>query len=1093
MPIFENSALIECERKIYDLLSTINEAEQHLSLRIPVTSTFIHKKILTTENDIACESICLFYLDLIQLVNQSLQIKHSFSEQNTKFLPKMNQELDKIKIRISGYTETLRTTKPEHWNFLLSRQIGRLSLYYLINISFINNLWGNSLFIQMWVIELMRTTESAEEQQLLEHLKVLAIQIYNTSTVTVIEDEVLKSNQYIFLQYELNVIDTKEKFFALLSIPILFSKELPLFTINFIKINLAYKIFQTMFNLKLTPEEMLALFKTTAIQSFFAGNILHKIETPQDILQLIYVAYNHFRIYTRLYSISLDRGLMLQERGPDLIYILLTLYKTIQEKNSVQPDTIYMLSTCCSLLISTGQYAIWNNYGSHEKNFWEIAGLVFGFNGLVKLEFIEILNIQINSLLDNLVLFGFMRHATKILSSFIELNEGNPILNKTNKKYYLALLSIFKFCNLFPLESSAADQQVFLNEFLTAASHQVIDEFNHIPLSVLKKTWPKLPSSILDFTIEKLKILQPLLNFKKLSSRDLDNLHKLQGLCHQLFRVTDASKEQFSLLGVYLKERELSEIRMQELFADEKTAKTKIKKPSAKVITAAPPAAKDKEKPAAKAPTPATSPAAKDKEKPTAKATPATTSAAQDKEKPAAKAPTSATSPAAKDKEKPAAKATPATSPAAEDKEKPAAKATPATSPAAEDKDKPAAKAPTPIVMHSLFSACKAPQEHIAIKEIPSCLLDLAKKIKQKFNTNMILCGGAVTHLFLKRPNPNDFDCLVFNVDLSELYRFLTASGYSHCYIVGRHYPILKIQIKEEDKNYDIDLTTENAPDPENVDKCMAEILSKRDFKLSALYLDLIPSQPHFEIKGFDGAIDSLKQKKISIVHNPKRSTEENTFTEDPLRLFRLIKLSFQYPDFSFDRGLEQTLGTTSLQTIFEKFLKVDLNQSRIGTALELLFKRFDLLEVIHRLGTSGILEGITGLSFDKIQHHLSHFHKYASSKIQQLLSLSDFTGPVGFQESQGDLIAYTKKLAFFQFLSMCYFIENPDKALFSWIAYGLIRKVKISDQNFILIHQAISLNRPEILFEPGLIKLFQEIKSEFEISKATSVFQAPK
>jgi tRNA nucleotidyltransferase/poly(A) polymerase len=381
----------------------------------------------------------------------------------------------------------------------------------------------------------------------------------------------------------------------------------------------------------------------------------------------------------------------------------------------------------------------------------------------------------------------------------------------------------------------------------------------------------------------------------------------------------------------------------------------------------------------------------------------------------------------------------------------------------------------------SLFCTPSLPPQYIPISDIPQCLLHLAKQIKARFSTNLILVGGALTNLFLKRPNPNDYDCLVFNLNLTELYDFLISSGYTNSIIIGKQYPIIKVKIETDGKILELDLTTVNTSPYANLHDSMAEILCKRDFKLCALYLDLIASGPHFEIKGFDHAIHSINQKRISFVHDPKRSSADTIFTEDPLRTFRLIKILLQYPDFSPDSHLQHTLKTTSFKKLFADFMAVDLNQSRIGTNLEILFKRFNLEDVINKLGTLGILEGFTGLSFKKIQGYLVHFYTYISSKIPQAPTSSSFACGVYSSEAIENLISYTKKLAFFQFLCMCYCIENPDKELSSWVAHGLIKKVKISDQAYSVIHQAVNQKRPEILVDPSLIELLTQISVHYE------------
>jgi len=366
----------------------------------------------------------------------------------------------------------------------------------------------------------------------------------------------------------------------------------------------------------------------------------------------------------------------------------------------------------------------------------------------------------------------------------------------------------------------------------------------------------------------------------------------------------------------------------------------------------------------------------------------------------------------------------------------------------------------------------------IAKESIPACLFQLASDLKTEFNAKLILTGGAVTHLYLRRPNPHDYDCLVFNQDLGRLHDFLTKKDLLACHIIGKGHPVLKLKIADGSNLIEIEISCV-ASTKHHLDAAMADILAQRDFKLNALYLEINPDASSLTIKGFDHAIHSVNLRQIAPVDNPKRGLTRNIFSEDPVRVFRLVKIILQYPDFKPDGNLNRILKAQPLVPILQHYIQEDIHQARIGTCLDALFKRFDFFHVLHTLGEYKVIEGLSGLCFTTVQPYLGLLTDYLPPPTS-ISAAPGFFKPSQYQESSCEEYAYAKKLAFFQLITAIYFIENPKQDWPDWKSQALVRKIKPRDQDSLLrIHKAIQLQNPKLAREPKLVDFITAIMSE--------------
>ena len=327
------------------------------------------------------------------------------------------------------------------------------------------------------------------------------------------------------------------------------------------------------------------------------------------------------------------------------------------------------------------------------------------------------------------------------------------------------------------------------------------------------------------------------------------------------------------------------------------------------------------------------------------------------------------------------------------------------------------------------------PRQHL-----PQPLIELISLLNNKLQKPFILTGSAVANLFLKRPHHSDYDCLVLGVSLESLKQFLHTHGFYQAKIVGKTDPTLKITIKK----IEIEIATDAGWVQEPVDTYMQRIHAKRDFTISALYIDLSTDKQLLEIKAFDGALEKTEKGKISVV-----SDGDGLFEEDPIRLLRLLKIRMQYPNFQFDDTLLTVLGKCDKSGCFNNFLSAnELHATRISTFLETLFSKFPEMGVIANLKASGIFEALTGISNAVLEKNSAILEQYFQEITQQ-----------SGVENQSH--AYLKKEGFFFFCTALYcHVHDKETNLEDWPFYGVIQKIKTSHQYCLQVLQNFMWNQ---------------------------------
>ena len=381
---------------------------------------------------------------------------------------------------------------------------------------------------------------------------------------------------------------------------------------------------------------------------------------------------------------------------------------------------------------------------------------------------------------------------------------------------------------------------------------------------------------------------------------------------------------------------------------------------------------------------------------------------------------------------------------------------------------------------HTLFNS----SPHFCSRNrLPKGLLNLAKQIEQHLDSKLILTGGAVTNLFLNRPNPNDYDCLIFNVELTVLCQTLDKLAYPSTRIVGTDYQVLKLKFHDGEQSIEIDFSTYFTHDS-NLHSKMINILKKRDFKLSALYIEL-KDEPLLEIKGYGGAIRSMHLKQVSIVDN-----KEYLFKEDPIRFFRLAKIKCQFPDFNNDSFLNHVLKRTCLKTCIEEFLKEKHHQLRLGTILDQLFMRFKISKVIDEMGRLGLIEAMTNIPYAKVQPHLHLLETYSAHRVEKRMKIHKIQSSTPVQKTPHDeedylnsMRAYEIKSCFYHFMLSIYCLNHSSESIKTWIFNHVIRRIHPAHLDYLDFIQETLWGLPTScrVYDQHLTQLTQQLRIEFE------------
>jgi tRNA nucleotidyltransferase/poly(A) polymerase len=995
MPIKFNKALLFCEVSFRKILATLTKHEESLYSGLPAQFAFDYPKIKDSPNDLECDEVCQFFHKLVVLINKSIFIKKSLSEKSKIDITKENIELAFIKKELTEYTLYLIKKRPLLWSYILSRPAGRHGLYYLLYISIVNKeVWQKPEIFFTWLKALEDTSQDLDEKNILHFLSILHIDVWTAvedlSSIYCADSIVQTGNPFVTINLilrtppQLNVQELElEVLNGILSQPLTYPEKCPKFLINFIRINYGFNTINKILGLKLPGNALFDMIQRIHLPSYFPNSSPKSINTqaPESIFQLIYLTYQTMRIHARLFCLSIDQELIFKKWHSILLFKLIQLYHLIHPIIPISAETLLMLAECVSELIETQAYQASRSVFQNEKDFWYTVAIIFNFRGYVKVEFVDLLNKNINIILDNLLRFNHIEEAVFILGSYIELEHLKSASFRSSYKAYKSLFQLLKLCCLMPSLKDRDETGLILEitedhfyEFLDIISDIKID------LSTLRRdfilgSFQLLPCILRQYIMKSIHGLSEHIQIEQLNNLHFKNLHKAQGLFLEIMHLLNASSTEISQLSQALKEKECQELHLNELLKEtfEKAPNFELKtKTKARVF-------------------------------------------------------------------------------------------------------KPVELEMSKFDSQTLFNS----SPHFCDQSLlPKGLLKLAKDIKEHLGSTLILTGGAVTNLLLNRPNPNDYDCLIFNVELSVLCETLTNLNYPKPRIVGANYPVLKLKFHDGEQSIEIDFGTYSSQDP-NLHSNMIKILKKRDFKLCALYIEL-KDAALLEIKGYGRAIRSVHLKQVSIVDN-----KQDVFKEDPIRFLRLTKIKCQYPDFSNDSFLNHVLKHTCLKTCFEQFLKTELNQFRLGTSLEQLFMRFEVSKVIDEMGRLGLIEAMTNIPYHKIQPHLHLLERYCTNQIKKRVQIHKYPQELKHDEEDflRNLRAYEIKLCFYHFILSIYCLNNPSESIKSWIFNQVMRKINPIQLDYLDFIQQTHWKLPQscMVFDEHLNQLTEQLKIEFD------------
>ncbi len=229
--------------------------------------------------------------------------------------------------------------------------------------------------------------------------------------------------------------------------------------------------------------------------------------------------------------------------------------------------------------------------------------------------------------------------------------------------------------------------------------------------------------------------------------------------------------------------------------------------------------------------------------------------------------------------------------------------------------------------------------------KLPKIVETISKKL-QKLNAKAIVVGGSVRDNFLKLPI-KDYDIEVYGLDsLDELASVL--EQYGSVNLVGKSFGVLKFSYDGEEYDFSFPRTENKVASGHRgfevtVDGNLEyiEAFRRRDFTINAMGYDV---QAKEFIDPFDGLQD-LHSKTI-------RHIDDNTFIEDPLRVYRavqfLARFGFELDSDTFElcKRMVQDgmLKELPKERVYEEFKKLLLKSKKPSRGFEAM-KELGILE----------------------------------------------------------------------------------------------------------------------------------------------------
>ena len=181
----------------------------------------------------------------------------------------------------------------------------------------------------------------------------------------------------------------------------------------------------------------------------------------------------------------------------------------------------------------------------------------------------------------------------------------------------------------------------------------------------------------------------------------------------------------------------------------------------------------------------------------------------------------------------------------------------------------------------------------------PPKILETISHVLREKNAKAIIVGGSVRDHFLQLPI-KDYDVEVYGLEsVSTLEEILAQFGTVN--LVGKSFGVVKFTYEGEE--YDFSFPRKEVKTGEGHRGFDVEVDGSLDFKTAARRRDFTINALGYDIEEkqvidpFDG-LEDIKQKKL-------RHIDDNTFVEDPLRVYRAVQFSARF-DFTL---AEETFG----------------------------------------------------------------------------------------------------------------------------------------------------------------------------------------
>lgn len=244
-------------------------------------------------------------------------------------------------------------------------------------------------------------------------------------------------------------------------------------------------------------------------------------------------------------------------------------------------------------------------------------------------------------------------------------------------------------------------------------------------------------------------------------------------------------------------------------------------------------------------------------------------------------------------------------------------------------------------------------------KELESILLAL-----QEVGASPILVGGCVRDHFLNIPL-KDYDIEVFNIEsIEKLVLILEAFG--RVEQVGKSFGVIKLFTTEDTYDFalprqekKIDKGHQGFEVTTNSNLSFKEAAIRRDFTMNAIGYDM---KEEAFLDPFNG-IEAIEKKELSYVN-------EQTFSEDPLRVYRAIQFAARFELTISEKTMELCkvitqkgqLEELAKERIYEEMKKFLLQAKKPSLALTLM-KEIGILKYFDEL------EALIGCEQDKEYH----------------------------------------------------------------------------------------------------------------------------